>query len=480
MPSGHEAAAEVTPYFFLSHAHSRGLAPTDEFRRNRLVKRFQENLREAVRDAARAGTGGLIADMVESEMPLGDRWAERTSHGLARCRSFVALYSNEYFSTEHCGKEWQVFAGRVETDNVLRSGESRAIIPVLWQPVSDGAMPACARELPVAHLELGPTYSRYGLNYLLRHMSEHRDEYEAAVLSLARRIVNLAEHEPPVYVERMPDYAAVRNAFSGAGASTYQRPRIKILIAAPCKPRLPRGADPEMYGPQPADWKPYIPEYGGEIVQAARRLAESMDFQVVVESFEHSGEYRSSAMPSAPTLLIIDPWAAQDPTLQQRLSGFDARSLAKPWIRPVVAWNRGNPFSRDRETDLESRLRNTLQQCRRRYRPDSPQVLDGIETIHDFAIELPAVIRKAEQHYFSQIVREQSELAQPEEAPRRPRFSGPGPGLGQGGRAIKDSGRPEDPQANPRPPGWGGPGASPGYPPEQRGRYDFPNTEGQP
>ena len=108
MPSGHEAAAEATPYFFLSHAHSRGLAPTDEFRRNRLVKRFQENLREAVREAARSGSGSLLAEMVESEMPLGDRWAERTSHGLARCRSFVALYSNEYFSTEHRSEERRV------------------------------------------------------------------------------------------------------------------------------------------------------------------------------------------------------------------------------------------------------------------------------------------------------------------------------------------------------------------------------------
>lgn len=479
MPSGHEAAAEATPYFFLSHAHSRGLAPTDEFRRNRLVKRFQENLREAVREAARSGSGSLLAEMVESEMPLGDRWAERTSHGLARCRSFVALYSNEYFSTEHCGKEWQVFANRVETDNVLRNRESRAIMPVLWQPVSESAVPACARELPIPHLDLGPTYNRYGLNYLLRHMSEHRDEYEAAVLSLARRIVNLAEHEPPVYAERLPDYTNVRNAFAGSGGSAYQRPRVKILIAAPCKPKLPRGADPDMYGPHPTDWKPYIPEYGGEIVQAARRLAESMDFQVVVEAFEHSGEYRTGATPTAPTLLIVDPWAAQDPTLQQRLSGFDARSQGKPWIRPVVAWNRENPFSRERETDLESRLYNSLQQCRRRYWADSPQVLDGLETIHDFVNELPAVIRKAERLYFSQIVRDQPEIVQPEDQPRRPRFSGPGPGLGQGGRAIKDSGRPEDTNASPRAPGWGAT-PSQGYPPEQRGRYDFPNTEGQP
>lgn len=476
MPSGQDAAADASPYYFLSYAPSHGFTPADEFRRDRLVKRFQDDLKDAVRELARSGSGSLVAGAVESELPSGGRWSERVAHGLARCRVFVALYSDQYFSSEHCGREWRAFANRLDTDQILRGRRPDAIIPVRWQPVPDESLPDCARELPVAHLDLGPTYRRFGLNYLLRHMPEHRAEYETAVLTLARRIVQVGERDTPVQAERHPDYRQQQDAFHRPGDQPNQRPRIRIVIAAPCNPRLPRGADPEMYGDRPTQWRPYLPEFAGEIAQTAKRLAESMDFQAFVEILEHSQELRSGTTPSAPTLLIIDPWAAQDPALQQRLSRFDGGSHLKLWIRPVVAWNRAHPSSKINEVDLESRLYATLSHCRRRYRPDSPQVLDGLETVQDLINELPAVIRKAERLFFSEIARERSDLAQAEELPRRPRFRGPGPGLGFGARGA-DASPVED--AVPLPPGAPGGTQARSFR-ERPGRYDFPNTEGTP
>jgi FxsC-like protein len=216
-----------------------------------------------------------------------------------------------------------------------------------------------------------------------------------------------------------------------------------------------------MYGERPTQWKPYLPEFPGEIAATAKRLAESMDFQAFVEILEHSQELKSGTSPSAPTLLIVDPWAAQDPALQQRLSRFDGASHLKLWIRPVVAWNRAHPSSKINEVDLESRLNATLSHCRRRYRPDSPQVLDGLETVQDLINELPAVIRKAERLYFSEVARERPELTQPVELPRRPRFSGPGPGFGFG-RGGAGGGEAQAESDRERPP------------------HVFPNTEGTP
>lgn len=428
MPTGHEAA-EASPYFFLSYAHSHGLTPTVEFRRDRLVKRFHDDLKERVRELARSGTGSLVTSAVDSEIPIAGRWSERISQGLARCRTFVALYSNEYFSSEHCGKEWRAFANRLETDQLLRGRRPEAVIPVIWQPVSDEALPRCARDLPYTRLNLGPAYRRYGLNYIMHHLQEYRAEYEAALAQLARQIVHVAELDAPVVAERYPDYLTLDDAFHRPGDPADQRPQLRIVIAAPCHPRLPRGAEPDMYGDRPEQWKPYLPDYAGEIASAARRVAESMDFHAFVEILEHSPDFKAGLSPTAPTLLIIDPWAAQVPALQQRLSRFDGSSHLKLWIRPVVAWNRDHPSSLANEVDLESRLFSTLSYCRRRYRPDSPLVLDGLETIHDFINELPAVIRKAERLYFSEIARERAELS-PQEQPRRPRFRGPGPGLG--------------------------------------------------
>lgn len=460
MPSGHDAG-EASPYYFLSYAPSHGFTPAEEYRRDRLVKRFQDDVREAVRETTRSGSGSLVAGAVESEIPAAGRWSERVARGLARCRVYVALYSNEFFSSEHCGREWHAFENRLETHQILRGRKPDAVIPVLWQPVPDESLPLCARELPVAQIELGPTARRYGLNYLLRHLPEHRAEYENAVLILARRIVQVGERDSPVVAERLPDYGAQDDAFHRPGQEQDRRPRIRIVIAAPYLARLPRGADPEMYGERPTQWKPYLPEFPGEIAATAKRLAESMDFQAFVEILEHSQELKSGTSPSAPTLLIVDPWAAQDPALQQRLSRFDGASHLKLWIRPVVAWNRAHPSSKINEVDLESRLNATLSHCRRRYRPDSPQVLDGLETVQDLINELPAVIRKAERLYFSEVARERPELTQPVELPRRPRFSGPGPGFGFGRGAA------------------GGGEAQAGSD-RERPLHVFPNTEGTP
>jgi len=476
MPSGHDAAAEASPYFFLSYAHSHGLTPADEFRRDRLVKRFHDDLKETIKELARGGAGSLLAGSVESELPADNRWSERVAQGLARCRVFLALYSNDYFSSEHNGREWRAFSNRLDTDQILRGRRPEAIIPVLWQPVSDDALPECARDVPRARFDPGPTYRRYGLNYLMRHLPEHRAEYEAAVLQLARRIIAVGERDSPVQAERFPEYAAQIDAFRRPGGMPFERPRIRIVIAAPCHPRLPRGAESDMYGERPTQWKPYLPDFTGEVAQTVKRLAEYMDFQAFVEILEHSQEFKTGVAPTSPTLLIIDPWAAQVPALQQRLSRFDGGSHLKLWIRPVVVWNREHPANKINEVDLESRLYATLSHCRRRYRPDSPLVLDGLETVQDLLAELPAVIRKAERLFFSEIAREQSEFAQPEELPRRPRFRGPGPGLGYGARGG-GTGEPED-ASPPGPPGKDT--GKPGRDDPGRARFDFPNTEGEP
>ena len=429
-------ATDYSPLFFLSHAEDRGLMLIDEFRRDRLVLRFYDDLRDAVRGLSRTGRGSPVIAAVDSEAAIAGRWSERVSEGLARCRVFVPLYSNEYFSSESCGREWQAFANRLDTSQILHGRRHDAIVPVIWRPLADGTLPALARELQSAPVDLGPSYRRYGMSYLLRHMAEHRTEYEAAVMQLARRIVTAGERDAPVRAERIPEYLNQSDAFRRPEDLLPRRPRIRIVIAAPHHPRLPAGADPEMYGENPTEWKPYLPDFDGEIASTAKRLAESMDFQVFIETLEQSAELKSGIVPTAPTLLIIDPWAAQDPALQQRLSRFDGSSHQKLWIRPVVAWNREHPANKAHEVDLEARLYATLSHCRRRYRPDSPQVFDGLETVQDFTSELPAVIRKAERLFYSEVARERTELAPAEELPRRPRFSGPG---GPGFAVMLDS-----------------------------------------
>lgn len=468
MPGGRDSAAEDVPYFFLSYAHSHAPKPAEVIRRNGLVKRFHDDLKVAVQELASPGPNP-VATAVDFEIPIGNRWSWYISDNLARCRSFVALYSADYFSSVHCGQEWRAFANRQVTDHVLRDQRPDAVIPVLWQPVPDETMPDCAGELQYSHPLLGTAFRRHGMAYLMRHMSEHRSDYEQAVRYFAQRVVEVAEYDSPAKAEHYPNYMTLESAFLSDGKPTRSRRRIRFVIAAPTEPRLPDGADPAMYGHLSTMWRPYLPHFDGKIADAAGRLADSMSFTAFVEPFDASDEFSVGVPASAPTVLIIDPWAIRDAELRQRLARFDITSHTKLWIRPVVAWNRGHDANKAHATLLCSDLADALDQCRRRYRPDSPQVLDGLESIHQFITELPDVIRIAEQRYLSEIAPDP-----PPSAPARPRFGGPGPGFG-GGRAPGEPDR--------IPPGPTEPSEPTGRPPgrhylELHRRQQNPNPEG--
>jgi FxsC-like protein len=414
VPTAPETSPEATPCFFLSHARRRTVSP--------LVRRFQRELEERVR--ALASDRGRAAPSIDSELPVGGRWPEQVARGLASCRVFVALYSDEYFASEHSGREWQAFTSRLGSDHV---------VPVLWQPVRADSLPQGIPRVRGGPAEPGPTYLEYGLNYLLRHLPEHREEYNSVLRLLALRIVEIGARSPSERPERYPDYQSVPDAFASRAEPVTSRARIRIVIAAPATPDLPPGADAEMYGPDPTDWKPYLPDFRDAIGQTARRVAESMDFRTHIETLEDGDATLPGRPPTSPALLIIDPWSLRVPSLRLLLSAFDSRSHREPWVRPVVAWNRDHPSSKNHVIELVDALATTLPRCRRRYRPDSPRVLDGLETAHEFLAQLPVVIGTAERRYLSEIGRDLADRTEPEAAARLPRLRGPGPGFTAGG-----------------------------------------------
>ncbi|HTJ66329.1 MAG TPA: TIR-like protein FxsC [Actinospica sp.] len=418
MPSGHDAAPEATPYFFLSYAHRAGAAPGDEYRRNLLIHRFRADLGQAVQRCAREGADAADAEGAEDD----DDWSEHVAPALASCGAFVALYSDEYFSSEHCGKEWGVFADRLEADRGERGSRTEAIIPVLWQPVAEDALPDCARDVQPPPDDLGAAYGRYGLNYLLRHLPECHGEYEEILLRLARRITEVAERRAPKRTESSVGYPELKDAFQRPGDRAWRHPRMRILIAALTRKRL-YGADPEMYGDQPTDWKPFVPRDHRTVAELVRPLIESMGFRGPVEALDRDTELGGDATSAAPTLLVIDAWAMQDESLRERLRDFDSRADRTWWIRPVVLLNRANPVSGLRAPELEARLTATLERCRSRYRSAAPRVLDGLGTARDLVSELPDVIRDLERRYFAELSPNRPEPG----AARRPRFRIPDP-----------------------------------------------------
>jgi FxsC-like protein len=431
LPSRAQGGADTPqPFFFLSYAHSKGLGPQDRFERDALVHRFEEDLSHAV--LARAGhPDAVVTGRSDAHIPLGGRWRDRLADALANCRSFVALYCAEYFESQACGMEWTAFADRINRDYVRYNRQREAFIPVLWLPVRDESMPSSVTDIQYLEPRLGPEYRQHGLRYLMTHR-ELRDQYRRAIEFFAERVTAVAEFDAPSPAVPPPVYQNLHNAFAKPGPATAtERPKVRIIVAAPHLNRLPRGCDPAAYGTEAYQWRPYLPDYVGEVAQTAKRLAEALHFFAFVESAEHSRELMPATDATAPTILLVDPWAAQQPELQTKLSAFDRRTADKGWVRLVIPWNRTNPQSAAFAADLEGRLEATLARTRARCRWETPRAVDGLETIDDLITDLPAVIWAAERNYLH--LAKTYPPTSPDPAAPRKRLRLRAPGLGVGG-----------------------------------------------
>ena len=435
VPSRPESGAEASPlYFFLSYAHSSGVGRQDRFERDALVRRFEEDLGNAVLERARHPRA-IVPGQSDAHIPLGGHWPIRLANALATCRAFVALYSAEYFDSQDCGKEWSAFADRISRDFVRYNEEREAFIPVIWLPIRPDSVPVPIRDVQYSHPDLGPEYHQHGLRYLMTHR-ELRERYHDVVEFFADRVILVAEHNFPSLSVPPPIYHDLPNAFATAEpaetqAVSTERPKVRIVVAAPRVGRLPRGCDPEIYGSEAFHWRPYLPDYQGEVAQTAKRLAESLHFYAFIESAERCRELIPTTDATAPTILIVDPWAAQQPELQQKLGAFDRRTTDKSWVRLVIPWNRANQHSIAAEVDLESRLESTLARTRARCRWETPRAVDGLDTIEDLINDLPSVLWAAERHYLG--LAKTFPPSSLGSAPPRKRLRLRAPGLGSGG-----------------------------------------------
>lgn len=411
-------SSDAPVYFFLSYAHSSGLGPQDRFSRNALIQRFGQDLSNAVEERA-SHPRGIVPGLSDANIPLGGVWARHISDALSRCRTFVPLYAPEYFDSPDCGKEWSLFRHRLEANYIISGSPSEGIIPVLWLPTVLEAVPQAARQIQFTHMSLGREYDTRGLRYLMTHR-EYRRSYLRAVDILADRVVAVAEGDAPRALEPPQPYTGMPNAFDRDDLPPTVRPTVHIVIAAPREGRLPRGSDSAQYGPEPVHWKPYLPDYAGEIAQTARRLAESLGFRVQVESAEKSRALSAGRDPIAPTVLLVDPWATQDAQLAARLTSFDLRSSEKPWVRMVIVSSRAGAGGHELGSGLERTLGGTMARCRLQ----NPRAVAGLETVSELVNELPAVIRSAERFYLANVRIYPPAAPTPGVYPARPRLRG--------------------------------------------------------
>ncbi|WP_152617642.1 hypothetical protein [Phaeacidiphilus oryzae] len=313
------------------------------------------NLRAGGEDAvSAAGAGPAAADPADSDDPA---YAYKLlDHALLNSRVLVPLFCEEYFRNDFCGKEWQAFA-----QSFVRPGDrgwKPPIVPVLWRPVPAVLLPRAAEELEFEHARIGAGYASDGMLALGRSPLR-RAEYRQAVRRLADLVVASARSAPGARTG-VVDLENTESAFDPSGM-------VRLLVAA-----LPDGPSARLWGLRPPQGDAEPPD---SLIHQVRRMLEGQGYGSVVDPFVDpfvGGGLPPPPHPDAVTVLLIDPWALDDPRLADLVREFVAREVGGP-LAVLVPWSGGEDGvdggDADAEEDRRRRLYQTLEPFLSRRKP---------------------------------------------------------------------------------------------------------------
>src|SRR5262249_22805999 len=98
-----------------------------------------------------------------SSIEAGTVWSVKLADALRSCKVGIALYSPSYFTSQWCGKEFQVFLDRAgaAADQVEIAG----VVPVLWMPCT--TLPPSVQKIQYTDDTFPPEYGELGIRKLM-------------------------------------------------------------------------------------------------------------------------------------------------------------------------------------------------------------------------------------------------------------------------------------------------------------------------
>ena len=425
------------PILFFSYAHTSWDDAADQQDADLWAHKFYDDLCAEIER--------LVDTPQGQDSPFIDRGfleasPQTVAEKLSRCAVFIPLYSRDYFRQPDCGREWSIIRRRQNLHLVAAKSRPNIIVPVLWGPVRPQDMPVWPREIDYAYEELGHAYTTYGLQELLR-VKDHQADYRRSVRFLARRIVDVAGAPDQLRpLREIPDLESLPDEFAELGGLGGEAGKVRItVLALDTRSRLPPNRSSIYYGSTGLDWIPYLDPANGlqremPVVRRASDVARQHSHVTeVTELTSRSEELRTAGIPTAPTIMLVDPWTTQDRSRWILLDRLDKIAKHKPWIRIIIPWN-----TRDPETlasanllhsGIDAKLGYTKSQGRIPSRRGEPGPADGAS----FVLAVSEALRIA----FSEFLRQSPKYLPAGPYPGKPRLGGP---VGMGPARDRDFG----------------------------------------
>ena len=419
------------PCFFLSYAHTPRLFD-DGDDPDGWVKQFYRDLcMELVHFDQRwheYGQPGFMDDAMQN----GTLWRRRLSERLASCRVFVPLYSRAYFRKEFCGREWALFRERQMAHLAQTGVPNEAIVPVLWQPLSDETLPAAAAGVQLARLVESTRYLERGLFELIRL---DRRAYLEVVIRLEEHLDSVAREgaPPPGPVVNLDDVSPL---FPGPQTAVTPIRRLHITVAAFDDLSLPPSRESVFYGRQAEEWNPYHPVSDGPLLPRAEDLVRELGYAPVISSLDRARAATPVAGPmdmetdtddqaepgdpadglDGPGIILIDPWMADNPAGAARIAELDRRR--KPWIRALVLWSRSDVQTLRHAAALRAKLQLAMPRSMDSWRRTTRSATRDLGSLAEFGHALPSVVELA----WSNFIRNSLPKPPPKDFTPRPRL----------------------------------------------------------
>jgi FxsC-like protein len=397
-PLGPEAGGDA-PYFFLSYAHMPTPIGDGAADPNLWIAQLFKDLCHRVREMATDPPPRV--GFMDSGIRHGTEWARVLSENLAVCKTFVPLYSPHYFLSDNCGKEWHAFCGRVRNGHARGTGQVRQVIPAQWIPVPVEQHPSAVQQIQFRPAELGVAYTEHGF-YPLTHIGLFKADYDLAVYKLAREIVNVAESEPAPPGPAL-HYESLPSAFADSDRRVMRGDKpFHIVIAALQLADLSADRAPDYYGTDAYGWNPYVPDLVEPLAQYASKVARYLGHRrpQAFSLRDYADELLRDVndQPTAPAVLLIDPWVVTQPECRRLLEAYDR--MTKPWIQFVIPWSTKDVGLTAREGALRELLSTVLQtKLAEGGRPARQMASLGVGTIEDMSMVLPSMIQTAGRHF---------------------------------------------------------------------------------
>jgi len=334
--------------FFLSY--SRRDAKEQGHKENAWFARFRENL---IRDVAREAK--LPAHVPEDQVgfydrqgiDLGDPWRTALVDGLQQSRVLVCLYSQNYFASEYCGKEFEVFLRRqAENPGV----GAKAIIPVLWDAPTKlpEPLPDCLAEAQFTHKSLGDTYAEKGLFHLLRMQKEV--EYQAFLEAIAEKITKAGAVVLPPAKNLGPldkvvsAFHRTTTAAAAAGSPTPKGVKAALMVyVAGADTDYTRRTNRSAYGAESYEWQPYRPDSEEIVGAVAPNVVSSRGLfpAVLPVTADLSTKLQEAEDKNTMVMILVDPWTVEIATFGQVFDSVDRIRLSNCGV--IIPWSPNDP-----------------------------------------------------------------------------------------------------------------------------------------